>query len=154
MALVFHKTDVDSPTAHALLTEYFQGRIDGFDPAAGSYQVTYPDPARFTGESGVFLLVEIDDEVVGCGGFRMLDADTAEVKHLYLRDAARGRGLGRSLLMELEQRARSLGASVMVLDTNSSLTAAGGLYSSSGYMEVEPYNDNPNATLWFRKELD
>ena len=55
MALVFHKTDVDSPTAHALLTEYFQGRIDGFDPAAGSYQVTYPDPARFTGDAGVFL---------------------------------------------------------------------------------------------------
>ena len=39
---------------------------------------------------------------VGCGGFRMLDATRAEVKHLYLRDAVRGRGWGGLLLAELE----------------------------------------------------
>jgi hypothetical protein len=32
-----------------------------------------------------------------------------------------------------------------VLDTNATLEAAQGLYRSSGYLEVAPYNDNPNA---------
>jgi hypothetical protein len=41
----------------------------------------------------------------------------------------------------------------VVLDTNSSLLAAGGLYRTSGYQEIAAYNDNPNATNWFRKAL-
>jgi GNAT superfamily N-acetyltransferase len=62
-------------------------------------------------------------------------------------------GLGKALLAELERRAREFGATEVVLDTNAALVEAGGLYRSAGYAEVEPYNDNPNATHWFRKEL-
>jgi ribosomal protein S18 acetylase RimI-like enzyme len=72
---------------------------------------------------------------------------------LWLRPHVRGLGYGRALLTELERRARELGATELVLDTNSSLEAAGGLYRSSGLVNVEPYNDNPNATDWFAKKL-
>jgi GNAT superfamily N-acetyltransferase len=75
------------------------------------------------------------------------------VKHLYLRPSARGSGLGRALLEGLEQHAARLGATEVVLDTNARLEAAQQLYRSSGYVEVQPYNDNPNATHWFRKGL-
>ncbi|HEY8590669.1 MAG TPA: PadR family transcriptional regulator, partial [Naasia sp.] len=60
---------------------------------------------------------------------------------------------GRLLLAKLERRAAGFGARTVVLDTNASLEAAGGLYRSSGYTAVEPYNDNPNATHWYRKQL-
>jgi hypothetical protein len=40
-----------------------------------------------------------------------------------------------------------------VLDTNASLEAAGRLYRSQGYESIQPYNENPNATDWFRKRL-
>jgi hypothetical protein len=46
-----------------------------------------------------------------------------------------------------------LGATELVLDTNASLEAAAGLYQSSGFLDVPAYNDNPNATNWYRKEL-
>jgi ribosomal protein S18 acetylase RimI-like enzyme len=65
----------------------------------------------------------------------------------------RGRGAGKLLLRELESRAAAFGAEVVVLDTNASLEAAGGLYRSSGYRDVEPFNDNPNATNWYEKRL-
>jgi GNAT superfamily N-acetyltransferase len=143
-------TDAD---AHALLAEYFAMRAAGFDPAAGSYRTVFPEAARFTEPAGVFLVVDDGAAPVGCGGIRMLDAHRAEVKHLYLRDAVRGRGWGRMLLAELERRARELGATEAVLDTNVALEAAGSLYRASGYVEVAPYNDNPNATLWFAKRL-
>jgi len=150
---VFRVADVADPEAHALLAEYFAMRAAGFDPAAGNYRTVFPDPARFVPPAGVFLVVEAEGAPVGCGGIRMLDAHRAEVKHLYLRDAARGRGWGGMLLGELERRARELGATEAVLDTNADLEAAGGLYRARGYTEVPPYNDNPNATLWFRKGL-
>lgn len=150
---VFRVAEVTDPDAHALLAEYFAMRAAGFDRAAGEYRTVFPDPARFTPPAGVFLVVGADGVAVGCGGIRMLDAARAEVKHLYLRDATRGKGWGGLLLGELEQRAKQLGASEAVLDTNADLEAASRLYRSRGYVEVPPYNDNPNATLWFRKEL-
>lgn len=150
---VFRVAGVTEPDAHTLLAEYFSMRAAGFDPAAGAYRTVFPDPARFVPPAGVFLVVEADGAAVGCGGIRMLDPARAEVKHLYLRDAVRGRGWGGLLLAELEGRARELGASEAVLDTNADLEAAGRLYRSHGYAEIAPYNDNPNATLWFRKAL-
>jgi GNAT superfamily N-acetyltransferase len=153
VAPVFRVAAVTDPDAHELLAEYFGMRAAGFDPAAGVYQTVFPDPARFTEPAGVFLLVDDGGSPVGCGGIRMLSPDRAEVKHLYLRDTARGRGWGRMLLAELERRAVALGAVEAVLDTNIALEAAGSLYRSSGYVEIAPYNDNPNATTWFRKRL-
>jgi GNAT superfamily N-acetyltransferase len=73
------------------------------------------------------------------------------VKHLWLTPAARGRGAGRRLLEELERRALELGAQELVLDTNASLEAAGGLYRSAGFIPIEAYNANPNATHWYGK---
>ena len=139
-------------TAHALLGEYFAYREQTFPTAAG-YVTTFPDPAAFEQPDGVFVVVQVDGEDVGCGGIRSLGAGRFEVKHLWLRPSAQGRGLGRALLAELERRALLLGATELVLDTNASLEAAGGLYRSSGYVDVEPYNDNPNANVWLRKVL-
>jgi ribosomal protein S18 acetylase RimI-like enzyme len=148
----------DSPDGEIMLTEYFTSRELGF--VGGSYRVVRPDPATFEPPAGVFLLVRDDEaRVVGCGGVRRIDDDPLagvryEVKHLWLRPEARGRGWGRALLIELESRAVAFGARQIVLDTNDSLTAAGALYRSAGYASVPPYNDNVNATTWYAKTLD
>jgi ribosomal protein S18 acetylase RimI-like enzyme len=148
----FVPTPADDPVAAALLDAYFSSRELGF--TGGSYLRSPPDPAMFTPPQGTFLVVFDDDDVpVGCGGVRMLSEDRGEIKHLWLDPSTRGRGWGRTLLIELEARAVGLGARIVVLDTNATLEAAQALYRTSGYDEVEPYNDNPNADLWLRKVL-
>lgn len=150
----FEPTPVDDPVAAELLDEYFAGREVGFTTHPGGYRITRPDPALFTPPAGVFLVVRSDDgDALGCGGIRMLDPGRAEVKHLWIRPAARGTGLGRALLTDLEDRARGFGARRVVLDTNEGLEVAQRMYRTGGYVEVPPYNDNPNATHWFAKEL-
>lgn len=148
----FLPTPVTDATARALLTEYFAFRASSF-PTPSGYVTTFPAPAAFTEPDGVFLVVELDGAAVGCGGIRSLGAGRFEVKHLWLQPSTQGRGLGRALLDELERRARLLGATELVLDTNTSLAAAGGLYRSSGFVDIEPYNDNPNANVWLGKDL-
>ena len=138
--------------AHALLAEYFAYRAQTFPNPAG-YVTKYPEPEQFVRPDGVFVVVSLDGADVGCGGIRWLGSGRFEVKHLWLQPGVQGRGLGRALLAELERLAVELGATELVLDTNASLEAAGGLYRSSGYVDVEPYNDNPNATNWYRKVL-
>jgi GNAT superfamily N-acetyltransferase len=148
----YRTASVTDAAAHALLTEYFTFRAQTF-PTATGYRTTFPDPDEFVEPRGVFLVVELDGADVGCGGIRSLGGGRFEVKHLWLRPEMQGRGLGRELLAELEHRARALGATELVLDTNASLEAAGGLYRSSGYTDIEPYNENPNATNWYSKPL-
>jgi GNAT superfamily N-acetyltransferase len=143
----------------ALLDAYFAERAAGF-PVPGGYRVARPDPAAFLPPDGVFLRLDGVDAVtapLACGGLRRLADDEhgrrLEVKHLFVAPSARGRGLGAALLDELERRARSVGAATLVLDTNRSLLAAGGLYRRAGFVPVAAYNDNPNATDWYRKRL-
>ena len=148
---MFRPIAVDEPAVRELLSEYFAMRAHTFED--GEYRTVLPEPEAFTPPAGAFLLVEDDLGPVGCGGVRMLAPDRAEVKHLYLRPRARGRGWGRELLAELEARAVGFGARTIVLDTNATLEAAQGLYRTSGYTDVPPYNENPNATHWFAKDL-
>ncbi|MDY0890724.1 GNAT family N-acetyltransferase [Frigoribacterium sp. CFBP9030] len=172
----FREMPVSSTPASSLLSEYFDERAATFPVAQGSYHTATPVDATFTPPAGVFVVAVADgaadasvrdaggvgdvtpdgDDALACGGVRRLEpgADGRvryEVKHLFVRPVARGRGLGRLVLAELERRAIDLGAEQLVLDTNDSLEAAGGLYRAAGYSLIEPYNDNPNATAWYGK---
>jgi len=147
---------VDDPDSRALLTEYFAVRAAAFP--GGGYRTVFPDPAAFVPPTGVFVVLEDDGgAAAGCGGIRQLpgfgDGTVYEVKHLFVRESGRGRGRGRRILDDLERRAREAGATELVLDTHHTLTAAGALYARSGFERIEPYNDNPNATRWYRKRL-
>ena len=149
---------VDAPDAHRLLAEYFQARTDGFAVLDVAYRTTFPDPAAFVPPAGVFIVLDDDEGTpVGCGGIRLVASGPHgtryEGKHLYLRPETRGRGWGRLLLDELETRARALGARELVLDTHHSLEAAAVLYARAGFVAIEAYNDNPNATRWYGKVL-
>lgn len=148
----FVETPATDPEAAALLTEYLDFRESTFPPP-GVYRRSPADPAQFVRPRGAFVVVREGDVAIGCGGVRLLDSDRAEVKHLWLRPAAQGRGVGRALLVHLEGVARDLGAGTVVLDTNASLAAAAALYRSAGYAPVPAYNDNPNANVWLGKSL-
>ena len=142
-----------SDLATGLLSQYFEELrrrfSGGFDPslalAARDDQLVHPD--------GAFLVARVEGRAVGCGAVRRLDALTAEIKHMWVDPAARGRGVGKTLLASLEDAARRLGCTTVRLDTSSHLPEAISLYRSSGYTEIGPYNENPYAHHWFEKHL-
>jgi ribosomal protein S18 acetylase RimI-like enzyme len=157
----FRAASVDDPASHALLVDYFASRASTFPASMGVYRPAFPAASDLIPPAGVFLVLEdgIDGRVldVGCGGIRSVPGGSglrrSEVKHVWVDPVARGRGLGRMLLAELERRAAESGAEELVLDTNAAQEAAAHLYRSTGYTEIPAYNDNPNATHWFSKRL-
>lgn len=107
------------------------GRTGGF-----ADHVVYPmrDDARY-------LVGVLGGRAVACGALQVLDADTAEIKRMYVRPAQRGRGLARQILAALEELALLSGRTVLRLETGSYLPGALRLYASSGYAEIPPYGE-------------
>lgn len=86
------------------------------------------------------LVAEVEGEACGCVALVRLDASTCIVKRLYVRDAFRGRGVGRSLIEALIRKARDLHYARVVLDTHrEELQAAYRLYLALGFTECEPF---------------
>jgi DNA-binding MarR family transcriptional regulator/GNAT superfamily N-acetyltransferase len=122
----------------------------GFDPAR-SRQVR---DEELRPPAGVVLLATLQAEPVGCGSLRFHHGGWAEIKRLWVAPSARGLGVGRRLLAELEARAADGSCSAVRLDTNASLVEAIAMYRSTGYREVPPFNDEPYAQHWFEKDLN
>ena len=131
----------------AELGERFDG---GFDPGA-SLPATDADLVE---PSGLLLLARLHGEPVGCGALKFHGTEPAELKRMWVADRARGLGLGRRLLAELEDQVRRHGATVVRLETNQALTEAITLYRSAGYAEVSAFSDEQYAHHWFEKRLD
>jgi ribosomal protein S18 acetylase RimI-like enzyme len=75
------------------------------------------------------------------------------VKRMWVAPEVRGLGLGRRLLSELEDRARTQRLRLIRLETRDELSQAIRMYTTSGYGEVDPFNDEPYAHHWFEKSL-
>jgi ribosomal protein S18 acetylase RimI-like enzyme len=111
------------------------------------------DPEELVESRGLVLVARLRGEPVGCGALKLHGCEPAEIKRMWVAQEARGLGLGRRLLRELEEHARQRGAVKARLETNRALTEAIALYRSAGYFEVEPFNDEPYANHWFEKRL-
>jgi DNA-binding MarR family transcriptional regulator/N-acetylglutamate synthase-like GNAT family acetyltransferase len=131
---------------YAVLAERFE---EGFDDAV----ITQVDDADLEPPSGVFVVGSLDGRSVACGALRLYLRDVADIKRMWVSPDVRGLGLGRRLIGHLEQLAADMGCHRVRLDTNRSLTEAITLYRSTGYTEVERFNDEPYAHHWFEKRL-
>jgi putative acetyltransferase len=85
---------------------------------------------------GTFLVARDDGRAVGCGAVRLIDAQTAEVKRMYVEPDQRGRGVGRAILASLEAAARRLRARRLVLETGTQSPEALALYRGAGFVDV------------------
>lgn len=120
-----------------------------FDPTKGSSA----EPQELRAPAGAFLIAYVRGEPIGCGAVKHHPEGPSEVKRMWVAESARGLGVGRRLLHELEQLAHEARASAIRLDTNKALVEAIALYRSSGYKEVPAFNREPFAHHWFEKAL-
>ena len=79
----------------------------------------------------------------GCVALRRIDAETCEMKRLYVRPAWRRSGVGRKLAEAVITEARARGYRRMLLDTLPEMETAQALYRSIGFRDTEPYRHNP-----------
>lgn len=148
----FERWDPEKPPAADLLAEMRVELNDVYEtfsrldnPPLSLKEMRPPGGAYLVGFEGA-------DPVAG-GGLRRLSEEVAEIKRMYVRPSARSRGVARALLVALEDEVVSLGYAAARLDTGPKQLHGLALYRSAGYVDVEPYNDNPFACFWGEKRL-
>ena len=113
-------------------------------------------PTMYGPPTGRLFLVKAEGTFVGCAALRRIENDTTcEIKRMYLRPAYRGLGIGKAVMEKSIESARSLGYTVMKLDTiGYKMPWAVKLYEAYGFRETAPYNYNPHAgVLYFEREI-
>jgi GNAT superfamily N-acetyltransferase len=130
-AALYNRPDARRLT-QALYSE--QLALYGFADAPDATAGADFDPPR-----GLFLIARVGEEPIGCGGIRLLDERTAEIKRMYVAGHARGHGIGRYLLALLERHAVSRGATRIMLETGRRNAAALALYHRTGYLPCPSY---------------
>jgi DNA-binding MarR family transcriptional regulator/GNAT superfamily N-acetyltransferase len=146
--------DPGDPQAQHCLREYVRELDRRFDAGWDPRQSISADPHELRPPAGLLLVAGVLSEPVGCGALKFHDGEPTEIKRMWVSPAARGLGVGRRLLAELEAHAARNGTSGVVrLETNGSLSEAIALYRSAGNREVPAFNDEPYAHHWFEKKL-
>lgn len=112
-------------------------------------------PGRYAPPSGRLYLAYVDDVPSGCVALRGIEPGVCEMKRLFLRESARGLGLGVKLIERMIADAREIGYSRMRLDTYPpKMGKAVSLYEAHGFYEIPAYYDNPHAgVLYMEKTL-
>jgi putative acetyltransferase len=102
------------------------------------------DPVGKVIAPGGHILMAVEArEAIGCCALIAMPAGGFEVAKMAVTEAHKGRGIGRDLMAACVERARSVGANRLYLETNSALAPALGLYRSFGFRQIEPAEPSP-----------
>ena len=112
-------------------------------------------PGKYAPPDGRLLLADRSGAIDGCIALRRVDAGLCEMKRLYVRPRARGRGLGRRLVEQLIAEARAAGYAEMRLDVLAEFEQARALYAAFDFKPAPPVTYNPiPGTAFLGRRLD
>jgi GNAT superfamily N-acetyltransferase len=139
-----------SDSAIRLLEEYYE--------AVSVVERDKPDALQMLIDSpftGVWLAYLGQEAAVECVVLRKLASVplTGKCKRLYVQPVARGHRIAAKLLDAQEEFSRREGLQWIYLDSYDDLKAALALYRKRGYRSCKRYNDNPQATIFLRKNI-
>lgn len=143
---------VRGPDAQSLIEELSRELASRYDEDDdGNFA---PEDVEIPGAA--FVILRQSGQATGCGAIRpFAEPGVAEVKRMYVRPDARGRGLSRLILHELEKAALEFGCRCLILETGTRQPEAMALYERSGYSRCPcfgEYMGNP-FSVCYRKDL-
>ncbi len=103
----------------------------------------------------IFCVARLDEAIAGCGAAMLMPEGHAEIKRMFVQEAARGHGIGRQILAFLEDQLRSHGVGVARLETGIHSHEAIGLYKRMGYVKIGPFADywDDPLSVYYEKSL-
>lgn len=99
------------------------------------------DLQKTTEENSVFLVGYIKEQAVACGAISQLSGQIAEIKRVYVKPQARGQGLSKLMLNQLEKEALQMNFTILRLETGTRQPESLGLYRKAGYTNIPKFGE-------------
>ena len=151
--IAIEEADPRGDAARYCLGEYYSELGRRFEKGFDVSRSRDPDATDMVRPRGAFLLAMSDGLPIGCVGLKGSGGEMAEIKRLWICPTARGFGIARRLMHAVETVARELSVKTLRLDTNSALPEALKLYRTSGWVEIDRFNEDPYPDHFFEKQL-
>jgi putative acetyltransferase len=139
------REEITSPIARALIAD-LNAELSAMYPEEGANHFRL-DADEVAPGRGAFVVARAGGRTVGCGAVRRIDAETAEVKRMFVTRRARGQGIGRLLLAALEGEALGLGVRRLVLETGERQAEALALYTRAGFARIAAFGEYVGSPL-------
>ena len=144
--------NADDPASLAAARELVRAHIrdhSAAHDAATIERIVAALPAPYVAPAGDLWVAWADAAALGCVALHALAPDTAELKRMYVRPEARGRGVARQLLTHAVAAAAARGYRRLRLGTLPTMGAAQRLYTSVGFRRIAPYRPVEFGETWF-----
>jgi putative acetyltransferase len=152
MVLRIQNVDPQGEAALALLRE---AALDVRPLYLGEEAAGLPLPKNTPlGVRDIYVVAWAGEVPVACGAFRELDRSTAEIQRMYVHRDYRRRHFGRTVLGHLENEAKHLGYTRLLLETGDKQGPAMALYQAHGFRRVPAfgkYADDPTSVCYERE---
>jgi GNAT superfamily N-acetyltransferase len=141
--IVAARSEIELISAAALLRAYAKALPVDLAPQGFSQELASL-PGVYAPPGGELLLAKRGDHVLGCIALKPLEPPlVAEIKRLFVRPQARGKGVGKALVQAAIAAAQALGYGELKLDTLPEMEGAIALYKASGFLPIPPYGSHP-----------
>jgi GNAT superfamily N-acetyltransferase len=120
----------------------------------GDFQVVYGQYNQIIGISD-FIVAYTDKRPIACASMKYFDAETYEIKRVYVSDHYRGAGIAAEMMRLIENKAKEKNIRYLIVETGKHLIPAINLYKKLSYALIENYGQYKDLPLsiCFRKAL-
>jgi putative acetyltransferase len=151
VAIEFRVDDLSGAATQALVARHLRGMHETSPPES----VHAFDLSKLRQPGVMFWSAWIENDVVGMGALKRIDAQRAEVKSMRVADAWLGKGIGRAMLDHIIAEARRMGMTSLWLETGSAPAFAPALklYETAGFTRCGPfegYGEDPFSVFMTR----
>lgn len=145
MTITIRSVTLDLPEA-ATLIEALNAELEERYPEEGANHFRL-DPEEVEPGRGAFLIAYDGSREVGCGAVRLTEPGVAEIKRMYVVPEWRGRGIAKQLLAGLQEQARHIGATQLVLETGERQPEALAVYRRAGFVDIPRFGEYVDSPL-------
>ena len=148
--LILKRTNNSNPDFKYLVTH-----LDALLTEVNGDEDAFFAPKNILDPINTAIVAYYNGKPVGCGCFKKFDENSVEIKRMYVDPEVRGKGIASAVLSELENWAKEIGFTTMVLESASKLTNAHALYYKKGYQRIPNFGNYAGieSCLCMKKEL-
>jgi ribosomal protein S18 acetylase RimI-like enzyme len=152
--IVYKKLETEEEIAGAkkLILEYIQWlnqdlSFQNIDDELNNFPAKYGEP------EGAFFIAKEGHAIIGCVGIKKLENTICEMKRLFVKDAYKGKGIGKKLVAIILDEAKLKHYEKMRLDTLDTMEKALNLYYRNNFYRIEPYYHNPGDGVVYLEKI-